>query len=135
LSTTKPSNGLVIDELDLNDIHEIFSDRHQQKPTSSRSSLPTQKQTNEPDLDLDHLASMVSNNEFDFDFNETANHIEKSFDPFNFLKEMSGADRYTPEPTFNQAELEPVQVIFIFPALKSISFSLLLPTLLNIISK
>lgn len=132
--TNKPSNGLTIDDFDLNDINEIFLDKSKQKVSTNKQPqiVPTtaiesdlkpqiqtttlsndstqQKHANELNMDLDHLAS---NNEFDFDFNETI--IEKSFDPLKFLNEMTvGTARDSPEPGFNQAELEPVQVISVF---------------------
>lgn len=61
------------------------------------------------DMDLEQFASIMNNTEFDFDFNETTEHNEKSFDPLKFLlKEINGGA--TTELSFNQAELEPVQV-------------------------
>lgn len=126
ITTSKPSNGLTIDDFDLNDLHEIFSsDKKQLKqiPQTSLAVEPqhTQKPQNESssamDLQLDH---------FDFDFNEAA-HIEKSFDPLKFLNEMTGGTaRDSPEPGFNQAELEPVQVTI--NTFKSFTFNFLVHT-------
>jgi hypothetical protein len=111
-----------MEDFDLNALHEMLFDKSRQKepakqtivqhpaPQTSVSNTQHLQKHHETDKDLDHFASMMENAGFDFDFNEAAEHAEKSFDPLKFLMNSmnAGPTRDSPEP--NQAELEPVQV-------------------------
>lgn len=106
------NQGMLFDKSQKDENHDDTKPPHlglaasfqQQPSTSSKKSGHYSS-----DMDLEQFASIMNNTEFDFDFNETTEHNEKSFDPLKFLlKEINGGA--TTELSFNQAELEPVQV-------------------------